>query len=83
MMNEAVNVRRNRLIEEIRSGERTKDVLPNSAFPFETERQAVYFSRARKNMKSDMAHATMDCANHTDDLEILHRIRRGNGYGHE
>ena len=82
LLNETTNVRRNRLIEEILSGETVKDVLLNSAFPFENERQASYFSRARNNMKSDMARATMDQSTQLDDLKILEVIRNGKLRGH-
>lgn len=77
VLNETRNARRNRLIEEIQSGETVKDVLLNAAFPFEAERQASYFSRARNNMKSDMAHSTMGQSNQADDFKILKEIRNG------
>lgn len=77
LLNETTDARRNRLIAEIRNGETIKAVLPNSSFPFENERQATYFSRTRNNMKSDMAHATMDQSNQLDDLKILEVLRNG------
>lgn len=77
LLNEAVDARRTRLIEEIRNGTTVKDVLLNSAFPFEKERQASYFSLTRNNMKSDMAHATMNQSNQADDLKILEVIKNG------
>lgn len=77
LINETTDARRNRLIEEIRNGETVKDVLLNSSFPFENERQASYFSRTRNNMKSDMAHATMKQSNQLDDLKILEVLKNG------
>ena len=74
LLNETTDARRNRLIAEIRT---VKEALPNSSFPFENERQATYFSRTRNNMKSDMAHATMNQSNQLDDLKILEVLRSG------
>ena len=74
-VNEQTNIRRNRLIEEIKSGQITKAVLPDADFPFEEERQALYFSKARNNMGSDMAHATMKHSIQTDDMKILEVLR--------
>ena len=34
VLNEKTNIRRNRLIEEIQSGQMTKEVLLNASFPF-------------------------------------------------
>ena len=81
--NKETAARRNRLIEEIRSGEKVKDVLLNAAFPFEKERQAIYFSKARRNMKSDMAHATMRQSDSIGDLKIQEVMRGGNISGHK
>lgn len=75
VLNEKTNIRRNRLIEEIQSGQMTKEVLLNASFPFEEERQALYFSKARNNMGSDMAHATMKHSVQTDDMKILEVLR--------
>ena len=44
VLDEKTNMRRNRLIEEIQTGQMTKEVLLNASFPFEEERQALYFS---------------------------------------
>ena len=47
----------------------------NVSFPFKGERQAQYFSHARNNMRSDMAHATMSHSNQSDDIKILAAIK--------
>lgn len=83
VLSEKTNARRNRLIAEIQSGETEKEVLLNASFPFEKERQASYFSRARNNMRSDMAHATMAHANQAEDMKILEVIRSGRKHGYE
>ena len=75
VLNEQTNIRRNRLIEEIQTEQMTKVVLPDIAFSFEEERQALYFSKARNNMGSDMAHATMKHSIQTDDMKILEILR--------
>ena len=77
VVNAQVDIRRNRLIEEIQTEQMTKVVLPDITFPFEGERQALYFSKARNNMRSDMAHATMKHSVQTNDrkiMEILHNL---------
>lgn len=63
------------LVDEVIRGEHKVDILPNSSYDFSEERQAIYFSNARKNMKSDMAHATMECGQQLDDIKILERLR--------
>lgn len=79
ILSEKTNARRNRLIAEIQSGE--TEVMLDASFPFEKERQASYFSRARNNMRSDMAHATMAHANQAEDMKILEVIRNGRKQG--
>lgn len=59
------------LVEEVRRGEHEMDILPNSSFDFSEERQSMYFSNARKNMKSDMAYATMSRAQRVDDMKVF------------
>lgn len=81
--NEETSKRRDRLIEEISSGEKRKDILLNDSFPFKTELQAIYFSHTRRNMESDMAHATMCQAGCTDDLKILEVLRDGQLSGYK
>lgn len=83
VLNEQTNTRRNRLIEEIQTGQVAKEVLLNASFPFEEERQALYFSKARNNMGSDMAHATMKHAVQTDDMKILEVLRNVGQCGHK
>lgn len=83
VLSEETNARRNRLIAEIQSGETKKEVLLNASFPFEKERQASYFSQARNNMRSDMAHATMAHGNQAEDMKILEVIRSGRKHGYE
>ena len=75
VLNEQTNIRRNRLIDEIKTGQITKAVLPDIAFAFEEERQALYFAKTRNNMRSDMAHATMKHSIQTDDMKILAVLR--------
>lgn len=70
----AANKRRNNLVLEVLNGEKEKDVLPNSAYSFEEERQAQYFSHARNNMKSDMAYATMNHMQQLDDIRVLKEL---------
>ena len=83
VLSEKTNARRNRLIAESQSGETEKEVLLNASFPFEKERQASYFSQARNNMRSDMAHATMAHANLAEDKKILEVIRSGRKHGYD
>ena len=83
ILSEKTNARRNRLIAEIQSGETETEVMLDASFPFEKERQASYFSRARNNMRSDMAHATMAHANQAEDMKILEVIRSGRKHGYE
>lgn len=77
LYNAEINERRERFIKEIQNGEIGRDVLSNAAFPFEEDRQAIYFSRTRKNMKSDMAYATMHYGSYTDDLKLLKELKNG------
>lgn len=63
------------LVGEVMRGEHSVDILPNSAYDFAEERQAVYFSNMRKNMKSDMAYATMNQASQLDDIRLLKRLK--------
>ena len=81
ILSEKTNARRNRLIAEIQSGETETEVMLDASFPFEKERQASYFSRARNTMRSDMAHATMAHANQAEDMKILEVIRNGRKQG--
>ncbi len=69
--------RRNRLIDEILRGEKKKDTLPNSSFSFDKETQAAYFAQTRRNMKSDMAYATMHHGSQTDDLKVSEVMNSG------
>ena len=41
LYNAEINERRERFIKEIQNGEIGRDVLPNAAFPFEEDRQAI------------------------------------------
>lgn len=63
------------LIQEILEGNYVKDILPNSAFGFTGEHQAMYFSNLRRNLKSDMAHAIMSNSQSLDDLNLLKKIK--------
>lgn len=83
VLDEKTNIRRNRLIEEIQTGQMAKEVLLNASFPFEEERQALYFSKARNNMESDMAHATMKHSIQTDDVKILEVLRNAEQCGYK
>ena len=69
--------RRNRLIDEILRGVKKKDTLPNSSFSFDKETQAAYFAQTRRNMKSDMAYATMHHGIQTDDLKVSEVMNGG------
>lgn len=69
--------RRNRLVDEVLKGEKKKDTLPNSSIAFDKETQAAYFARMRKNIKSDMAYATMRQGSQTDDLKVLEVMHCG------
>lgn len=75
VLSKQVNERRNNFIMEIRCGE--KDVLLNSSFSFKAERQALYFSFARRNIKSDMAYATTHHSNNIEDMVIMEMVRNG------
>ncbi len=63
------------LVEEILSGEYTKDILPNSALGFSNEQQAQYFSNLRRNLQSDMANAVISNSQNAYDLELLKKIK--------
>lgn len=67
--------RRRELVEEVKRGEVKKDTLPNAAYAFTEERQAVYFSHMRDNMGSDMAYATMFSGSQLDDLKVLRAMK--------
>lgn len=71
-LNESGN-RIEELLAEVWGREHTIDTLPNASFDFAAERQAIYFSNARKNMRSEMAHATMECGQSAEDLKVLGR----------
>ena len=77
VLSKQADERRSNFIAEIRCGEKEKDVLLNSSFPFEAERQALYFSFTRRNIKSDMAYATMHHSNNTDDMAIMEMVKNG------
>lgn len=64
------------LMAEVLRGEHIIDTLPNSSFDFAEEQQAIYFSNARKNMKSEMAYATMHSGQQLNDLKILEVLQK-------
>lgn len=39
------------LMQELESGQYKKEILPNSSYEMSGERQAMYFSHARENLK--------------------------------
>ena len=55
----AVHNRTSKLVQEVYDGEYKIDKLPNAAYDLRGERQAAYFSHARENMKTDVAHIIM------------------------
>lgn len=61
----AVKKRVRKLVREVEDGRYTKDILPNASYDLTGERQSAYFSHARENMKTDLAHAVME---HGQDL---------------
>lgn len=55
----AVCDRASELVQEVCNGDYKIDKLPNAAYDLRDERQAAYFSHARENMKTDIAHIIM------------------------
>lgn len=55
----AVRDRVSELVQEVCNGDYKIDKLPNAAYDLRDERQAAYFSHARENMKTDIAHIIM------------------------
>lgn len=55
----AVRDRVSELVHEVCNGDYKIDKLPNAAYDLRDERQAAYFSHARENMKTDIAHIIM------------------------
>lgn len=49
-----------KLIDEIERGLIKKDILPNSSYEMSGEREAMYFSHVRDNMKTSFAHLLME-----------------------
>lgn len=48
------------LLREVFSGTWKKDRLPNASLSLTAEAQAAYFSQARNNMKTEIAHCIME-----------------------
>lgn len=48
------------LVREAIDGVTKRDTLPNDAYPFEGEAEAMYFQRTRDFMKTTIAHRIMD-----------------------
>ena len=71
---EIINNRVEKLTDEVQKGEHKKDRLPNAAYQMIGERQADYFSHARKNMQTDFAHSIMYNNQQLDDIEVLERL---------
>lgn len=59
------------LIREIRRGEYELETQSSLTYPFEEERQAMYYSNMRRNMESDMAHFVMEHYQQLDELSII------------
>lgn len=64
------------LIDEVKHGLHTKDILINSSYDFSGEMQALYFSNMRKNMKSEMADSVMNHKQQLADLKMLEVVRK-------
>lgn len=71
---ETIDYRVKKLTDEVQKGEHKKDNLPNAAYEMIGERQADYFSHARKNMQTDFAHSIMYNNLQLDDIEVLDRL---------
>ena len=54
-----VQERTRQLVQEICDGEYKVDKLPNAAYDLRGERQTAYFSHARENLNTDIAHGIM------------------------
>lgn len=63
-----------RLTDEILSGKYRIERLPDDAFDFSNEVQAMYFSKARKALHSEVAYLTMTISQDLRDLEILKKF---------
>ena len=59
------------LMQELESGQYKKEILPNSSYEMSGERQAMYFSHARENLKTDIAHAVMYSNQQLEDYQLL------------
>lgn len=64
------------LVGEVVRGEHSKDHLPNAAFDFSGEAQAIYFSNARRNLQSIVSYAVMTLKPRTPELGVLSLVRR-------
>lgn len=68
----------NKLTEEILTGKIKRDILKEEAFEFTREYQAMYFSRARRAIQSEVAYTTMTIAQDTRELDILKSLNLNN-----
>lgn len=62
------------LVQEVVNGEHVMDTLPNDAWDFSGERQAAYFSNARRFMQSDVFHSIVYSNQQTDDVKFLQEV---------
>lgn len=64
--------------DDIRTGKIRRDTLVNSAFKFEGETRAMYYSNARKNMQTYVAGEVMRSNQQLDDLDIIALMKKEN-----
>lgn len=69
---ERVNV----LLLEIASGLYVREALPNAAYGMIGERQIEYFSRARANMETEIAHIFMEGPQQLDSIMMIKEIKK-------
>ena len=65
------------LTNEVLSGIHRRDYLPNDAFDFSKEAQAMYFSKARRALSTEVAYVTMTIAQDQRDMELLKTLGQG------
>ena len=60
-----------KLVSEALNGEYPMEKLPSPAYDFAEERQAVYYSKMRYNMESDMSVMVMKHHQQLTELELM------------
>ena len=65
-----------KLVSEALNGEYPMEKLPSPAYDFAEERQAVYYSKMRYNMESDMSVMVMKHHQQLTELELMKKWKK-------